>query len=271
VVVKTKTLGFGSGARTDEAQVGAGSEISAEVVSQLNRALSVTPLMHIVQSSDGGGTNDGYDAEVGNNTRMSAVLFSAPEDCFVTAIRLCICGDIEFSATPGLPSAMCLLKVPLPWIDAAGNSQVLQVDGSDNPGGVSAHGDVAAVALGASPVATYSLEFISDNSPFIADNNAVNHQIFDLFDIPAAGTIAAGYLTDTLIAEDHALTNAQSLNPAGISLVRGDVLTWGVYNRCGAEIRVQYSIAYRPVKDELVLDPNISQSVISTSVDNRSR
>ena len=237
-----------------------GSAVLAEVTSQLNRALSVTPFLHFVQSAGTAGSGAANSSSVPPSNNTSDVIFVASEDCLVTSIRLCqTLGSFINSVAGGAENYMCLLKVPSLWTDAQGNPQTTQC-------APSAHGDAVAVPLGGDP-ATYTLEFLSDGTVF-PDTGF----IYNLFDIAAAGTAlsAVGDFSGTWVAAagaSYANTPAVSLNPKGISMVAGDALLLGMANDVvgagapASTMRTQSSIGYRPVKDEIILQPNFVQTM----------
>jgi len=242
-----------------------GSAVLAETVSQLNRASCSTPLALGTYPSADAGTAGGAAAGVvttGNTEAGSGILFTAHEACLVTSIRMCTIGAALDAGADDTVNSLVILKVPETWVNGAGaDSDQLIAAGA-------AHGNAVGVALGAAP-ATYSLLFCSDGSPFSAANGCDAGQVFNLSSVVASGALAAGELNGTLIATNHAITNAVSLSSAGFSMDAGDSLMWGLENVTGGALSLMFSVGYRPVKDSLTLDPAFTPAMTNFKVSAR--
>ena len=151
------------------------------------------------------GTGAVDSTSVANTANSSGVLFVAPEDCFVTSVKLAsLTTQLNASGTPASTSFI-LCRVPQPWIQASGTTEQTQPYLNT----VSLHGNNAGVALGAG-TSTYRSSFLEywelhllplpDFDPF---------QIGELVGLTATGGAAGAIITAfdaTLIALDHAVT-----------------------------------------------------------------
>lgn len=230
-----------------------GSAVVAEITTQLNTALSVTPMANLRQPTAAAGTGAADSTSVATGAKSSGVLFVAPEDCFVTSVKLAsLTTQLDTSGTPASTSFI-LCRVPQPWIQASGSTE------QNRPylNTVSVHGDNAAVALGAD-TSTYQVVFTSTGAAFTDDNGFDAFQIGELVGLTATGGAAGAIATAfdaTLIAIDHAESPAVSIPAAGFAMNAGDVLMWGLNNVTGAAVQLQMCVGYRPVKDKITLSP----------------
>ena len=239
-----------------------GSNVVAEMATQLNTALSVTPMANLRQPTTLAGTGAVDSTSVANGANSSGVLFVAPEDCFVTSVKLAsLTTQLDASGTPASTSFI-LCRVPQPWIQATG--AVLQ----DRPylNSVSVHGNNAGVALGAG-TSTYQVVFTSTGAAFTDANGFDAFQIGELVGLAATGGAAGAIITAfdaTLIAIDHAVSPAVSIPAEGFAMNAGDVLMWGLNNVTGGAVELQMCVGYRPVKDSLTLSPAVPATAFST-------
>ena len=193
----------------------------------------------------------------------SGVLFVAPEDCFVTSVKLAsLTTQLNASGTPASTSFI-LCRVPQPWIQASGVTEQTQPYLNT----VSLHGNNAGVALGAG-TSTYEVVFLSTGAAFTTAAGFDPFQIGDLLvGLAATGGAVGAIITAfdaTLIALDHAVTPAVSIPAGGFSMNAGDVLMWGINNVTGGAVQLQMCVGYRPVKDKMTLSPAQSVKAFST-------
>jgi len=238
-----------------------GSAVVDELASQLNRAACVTP-MALLQVPSGHAVSSGSlgDVSFATGHRSSAIMFHAPEDCFVTSIKLMSIGA-QLDESTAANNSIVILQVPKTWNRDNGSGVASAADQIVVANGV--NGNSVAVALGAG-VATYTLRFLSDGTPFTDANGCDLGQIFDLFDITAAGSAAADEYQGTLIAGTHGATDAVSLPSGGFAMAAGDTLVFGIENNTGSACSIMAAVGYRPVKDSLSLSPSFTQKTFSS-------
>lgn len=235
-----------------------GSDVVAEITSQLNTALSVTPLALLAYPSADAGSD--ATAAPGITTtpspdKGSFILFTAHEDCFVTSIKMVSVGA-ALAATAPATTSLVILQVPATWSSDNGAGVVVAHDQLVVANGV--NGNSVAIALGAG-VATYTVRYLSDGSIFDAGNGRDAGQLFDLFDQAeaAAGGAVANEYQGSLISGTHGVSPAVDLPAGGFSMAAGESLVMGLNNATGAVISLMASVGYRPVKDSIALSPAV--------------
>ena len=237
-----------------------GSAVVDELASQLNRAACVTPMALLQLPSGHAGNGSLGDVSIAGTEQGSAILFHAHEDCFVTSIKLMSIGT-QLDEGTAANNSIVILQVPKTWDQDNGSGTAVAADQIVVANGV--NGNSGSVALGAG-VATYEVRFLSDGTPFTDANGCDLGQIFDLFDITAAGSAAANEYQGTLIAGTHGATDAVSLPSGGFAMAAGDTLVFGVDNSHSSAMSFMAAVGYRPVKDSLSLSPSFTQKTFSS-------
>ena len=211
-----------------------GSAVVAEITNQLNTALSVTPLALLAYPSADAGTDATAATAITTTPTAdsgSFILFTAPEDCFVTSIKMLSIGA-ALNATAPATNSLVILQVPATWDSDNGAGVVVAHDQLVVANGV--NGNSVAIALGAG-VATYTVLYLSDGTIFTPANNRDVGQLFDLFDqtLPVAGGAAADEYTGTLISGTHGVSPAVELPVGGFAMAAGESLVMGLNNATG--------------------------------------
>lgn len=236
-----------------------GSAVVAEVVSQLNTALSATPLQSLRQPVAAGGTGAADSISIDSGENISGILFMAPEDCFVTNIKFgANCSQPLNDGTPA-STALVILRVPATWVDGGGAT----VDTILRAGGV--HGNNAGVALGAA--GDYQVVLATTGEALTAAAGFDSNQIGELVGLTATDGAGAGVLgasiSGTMIAQACADSPSVSLPAGGFAMNAGDTLVWGFANVLTGGVTATFfgAVGYRPVKDQLTLSPNFTQAM----------
>jgi hypothetical protein len=229
-----------------------GSDVVAEITSQLNTALSATPLQSLRQPVTAGGTGAADSISAADNQTISGILFMAPEDCFVTNIKFGANASQPLNAGTPADTAIVILRVPATWVDGAGAT----ADTILRSAGV--HGNVGLVALGA--VGTYQVVFASTGAALTAAAGFDGNQIGELVGLPAsgaAGEVLGASIGGTMIAQACANSDPVSIPAEGFAMNAGDTLVWGFANHLGVPATFFGSVGYRPVKDKITLSPDV--------------
>jgi len=227
-----------------------GSVVVAEVVNQLNTALSATPLSVLTQPTADAGTGAAGVFSVADDANISGVLFMAPEDCFVTSVKFGGLSTVALNASTPANTAVILLRVPAAWTDGGGAAadQLFRSTG--------VHGNQGAVALGAA--GDYQVVFATEGNALTAAAGFDGNQVGELVGLTATGGAAgilATSIAGTMVAQAAANSAAVSIPAAGFAMNAGDSLVWMFHSKLGAACVCVGAVGYRPVKDSITLSP----------------
>ena len=241
-----------------------GSDVVAEITTQLNTALSATPLQSLRQPVAAGGTGAADSISITNAQNISGILFMAPEDCFVTNIKFGANSSQPLNAGTPASTALVILRVPSTWVDGGGAT----VDTILRAGGV--HGNQGLVALGA--VGNYQVVCATTGAALTAAAGFDGNQVGELVGLTAtggAGGVLGASISGTMIAQACADSDPVSIPAAGFAMNAGDTLVWGFANNLGGGVNTTFfgAVGYRPVKDSMTLSP--AQSVTAFNSVNR--
>ena len=231
-----------------------GSAVVDELASQLNRAVAVTPFQMVRQPITAAGTNAADSIATADNERTSGVLFVAPEDLFVTSVKLCFVGSNGNASTPA-QTTFALLRVPQTWKQYDGSSQT-QVLAAPAVNGI--HGNNAGALGGAG---TYEVVFSTTGAAFSSANRFQAGEIGELVGLSATGGtggILGANLTSTMVSASSVGNSDPVSSPSGFAMGAGDSLVYAYYNKTGQSVNMFMSVGYRPVKDELSLSPSFT-------------
>ncbi len=240
-----------------------GSDVVTEITSQLNTALSATPLQVLRQPTAGGGTGAADAISTSDNQNISGVLFMAPEDCFVTSIKFggltTVALDNAAGAADPAHTLIVLLRVPAAWTDGGGAAatQLFRAAGI--------HGNNAGVALGAA--GDYQVVFATTGVALTDAAGFDGNQVGELVGLTATGG-AAGILgadvAGTMVAQDCANSAAVSIPAGGLNMNAGDALVWMFHNKHNADCVCVGAVGYRPIKDSIALSPAVPAKAFSS-------
>ena len=237
-----------------------GSAVVDELASQLNRAVACTPFQMLRQPIAAAGTGALDDITYADNERSSGVLMVAPEDLFVTSVKLCFTLTNGNASTPA-QTTFVLLRVPQSWtqFDGAAQTQVIQAAAVNG-----IHGNNAGALGGAG---TYEVVFSTTGAAFSNANRFQAGEIGELVGTTATGGTAGilgANLTGTLVSATTVGNSDPITCSNGFAMNSGDSLVWAYYNKTGADTQLMASVGYRPVKDSLSLSPSFTQKTFAT-------
>ena len=236
-----------------------GSDVVTEITSQLNTALSVTPLQVLRQPTADAGTGVADVISVADDANISGVLFMASEDCFVTSIKFGGLSTVALNASTPVNTAVVLLRVPAAWTDGAGAA----ADQLFRSAGI--HGNNGGVALGAA--GDYQVVFATTGAALTPAAGFDANQVGELVGLTATGG-AAGILATsidgTMVAQAAANSAAVSIPAGGFAMNAGDALVWMFHSKLGAACSIVGSVGYRPVKDSIALSPAVPAKAFSS-------
>ena len=233
-----------------------GSEVVAEITTQLNTALSATPLQVLMQPTANAGSGAAGVFSVADDANISGVLFMAPEDCFVTSVKFGglseppVALDASAGAADPLRTVVALIRVPAAWTDGGGAAadQLYRLSG--------VHGNVGGVALGA--VGDYQVVFATNGTALSAAAGFDGNQVGELVGLIATGGatgITGADVNGTMVAQACANSAAVSIPAAGFAMNAGDSLVWMFHNKINSACVCVGAVGYRPVKDSITLSP----------------
>lgn len=229
-----------------------GSDVVAEITSQLNTALSATPLQVLRQPTADAGTGAADVISVADDANISGVLFMAPEDCFVTSVKFGGLSSAALNASTPANTAVILLRVPSAWVDGGGAAadQLYRATG--------VHGNQGAVALGAA--GNYEVVCATTGAALTPAAGFDGNQVGELVGLTATGGAAgilATSIAGTMVAQAAANSAAVSIPAEGFAMNAGDALVWMFHSKTGAACVCVGAVGYRPVKDKITLSPAI--------------